>query len=89
MKATSTGEPLKPTGSGWLATRAPGPHKVGPARERRVCAFTEPGHMRTLWPAPLKNDYSGRTAAPGYHCAGKIIVEGRGKLLPHRWRRAD
>jgi hypothetical protein len=26
----------------------------------------------------LKTHYRGRNAAPGYHCAGKIIVEGRG-----------
>src|SRR5208337_308473 len=26
----------------------------------------------------IEAPYSGRTAAPGYHCAGKIIVEGRG-----------
>jgi hypothetical protein len=26
----------------------------------------------------LKTHYSGRNTTPGYHCAGKIIVEGRG-----------
>ena len=26
----------------------------------------------------MKTHYSGRNTTPGYHCAGKIIVEGRG-----------
>ena len=27
--------------------------------------------------------YRGRNSTPGYHCAGKDLVDGRGRILPH------
>jgi hypothetical protein len=55
----------------------PGPHKAGGA-VREGSALLQSlgtcGHCGRR----LKTHYSGRNAAPGYHCAGKIIVEGRG-----------
>jgi DNA invertase Pin-like site-specific DNA recombinase len=55
----------------------PGPHKPGSAvREGSALlqGLANCGHCGRR----LKTHYRGRNAAPGYHCAGKIIVEGRG-----------
>ena len=59
------------------ANTRPGPHKVGGAvREGSALlqGLASCGHCGRR----LKTHYSGRNTTPGYHCAGKIIVEGRG-----------
>jgi len=56
----------------------PRPHKAGGAvREGSALlqGLVSCGHCGR----PLKTHYRGRNSAPGYHCAGKIIVEGRGR----------
>jgi hypothetical protein len=55
----------------------PGPHKVGGAvREGRALlqGIASCGHCGRR----LHTHYRGRNAAPGYHCPGKVLVEGRG-----------
>jgi DNA invertase Pin-like site-specific DNA recombinase/predicted DNA-binding transcriptional regulator AlpA len=55
----------------------PGPHKVGGAvREGSALlqGLASCGHCGRR----LHTHYRGRNSAPGYHCAGKILVEGRG-----------
>ena len=55
----------------------PGPHKVGGAvREGSALlqGLASCGHCGRR----LHTHYRGRSSAPGYHCAGKILVEGRG-----------
>ena len=59
------------------ANTRPGPHKAGCAvREGSALlqGLASCGHCGRR----LKTHYRGHNAAPGYHCAGKIIVEGRG-----------
>ena len=59
------------------ANTRPGPHNSGQAvREGSALlqGLASCGHCGRR----LKTHYRGRNAAPGYHCAGKIIVEGRG-----------
>src|ERR1700747_986873 len=55
----------------------PGPHKVGGAvREGSALlqGLASCGHCGRR----LHTHYRGRNATPGYHCAGKLLVEGRG-----------
>src|SRR3989449_6237105 len=55
----------------------PGPHKVGGAvREGSglLQSLASCGHCGRR----LHTHYRGRSSAPGYHCPGKILVEGRG-----------
>jgi hypothetical protein len=55
----------------------PGPHKVGGAvREGGALlqGLASCGHCGRR----LHTHYRGRNSAPGYHCAGKVLVEGRG-----------
>jgi DNA invertase Pin-like site-specific DNA recombinase len=55
----------------------PGPHKVGGAvREGSALlqGLASCGHCGRR----LHTHYRGRNSAPGYHCPGKILVEGRG-----------
>jgi len=55
----------------------PGPHKVGGAvREGSALlqSLASCGHCGRR----LHTHYRGRSSAPGYHCPGKILVEGRG-----------
>lgn len=55
----------------------PGPHKVGGAvREGSALlqGIASCGHCGRR----LHTHYRGRNAAPGYHCPGKVLVEGRG-----------
>ena len=55
----------------------PGPHKVGGAvREGSALlqGLASCGHCGRR----LHTHYRGRSSAPGYHCPGKILVEGRG-----------
>src|ERR1700675_2646406 len=55
----------------------PGPHKVGGAvREGSALlqSLATCGHCGRR----LHTHYRGRSCAPGYHCPGKILVEGRG-----------
>src|SRR5216117_4014873 len=55
----------------------PGPHKVGGAvREGNALlqSLASCGHCGRR----LHTHYRGRSSAPGYHCPGKILVEGRG-----------
>jgi DNA invertase Pin-like site-specific DNA recombinase len=55
----------------------PGPHKAGGAvREGSALlqGLARCGHCGRR----LHTHYRGRTAAPGYHCSGKVLVEGRG-----------
>ena len=55
----------------------PGPHKAGGAvREGSALlqGLASCGHCGRR----LHTHYRGRTAAPGYHCPGKVLVEGRG-----------
>jgi hypothetical protein len=59
------------------ANTRPGPHKPGGAvREGSALlqGLASCGHCGRR----LKTHYHGRNATPGYHCAGKTIVEGRG-----------
>ena len=59
------------------ANTRPGPHKAGGAvREGSALlqGLVSCGHCGRR----LKTHYRGRNATPGYHCAGKTIVEGRG-----------
>src|SRR5271168_4615749 len=59
------------------ANTRPGPHKTGGAvREGSALlqGLVSCGHCGRR----LKTHYRGRNTTPGYHCAGKIIVEGRG-----------
>jgi DNA invertase Pin-like site-specific DNA recombinase len=64
------------------ANTRPGPHKAGPhnaggaVREgfALLQGLATCGHCGRR----LKTHYHGRNATQGYHCAGKIIVEGRG-----------
>jgi len=54
-----------------------GPHNAGGAVREGVAllqGLASCGHCGRR----LKTHYRGRNASPGYHCAGKIIVEGRG-----------
>ena len=55
----------------------PGPHKAGGAvREGSALlqGLASCGHCGRR----LHTHYRGRSSAPGYHCPGKILVEGRG-----------
>jgi DNA invertase Pin-like site-specific DNA recombinase/predicted DNA-binding transcriptional regulator AlpA len=55
----------------------PGPHKAGGAvREGAALlqGLARCGHCGRR----LHTHYRGRSAAPGYHCPGKVLVEGRG-----------
>ena len=55
----------------------PGPHKVGGAvREGSALlqGLASCGH----WGRRLHTHYRGRNSTPGYHCPGKVLVEGRG-----------
>jgi DNA invertase Pin-like site-specific DNA recombinase len=55
----------------------PGPHNAdGPVREGSALLQTlaRCGHCGRR----LRTHYSGRLSSPGYHCPGKVIVEGRG-----------
>src|SRR5256712_5242371 len=71
-------------GQTWEANRdrtaenaRPGPHKVGGAvREGSALlqSLASCGHCGRR----LHTHYRGRSSAPGYHCPGKILVEGRG-----------
>src|SRR5580704_8656139 len=59
------------------ANTRPGPHKAGSAvREGSALlqSLATCGHCGRR----LKTHYRGRNTTPGYHCAGKTIVEGRG-----------
>ena len=59
------------------ANTRPWPHNAGGAvREGSALlhGLARCGHCGRR----VKPPYCGRNAAPGYHCAGKIIVEGRG-----------
>jgi len=59
------------------ANTRPGPHNAGGAVREGVAllqGLASCGHCGRR----LKTHYRGRNASPGYHCAGKIIVEGRG-----------
>jgi DNA invertase Pin-like site-specific DNA recombinase len=59
------------------ANTRPGPHKTGGAvREGSALlqGLVSCGHCGRR----LKTHYRGRNTTPGYHCAGKTIVEGRG-----------
>ena len=56
----------------------PGPHSVGGAvREGSALlqGLASCGHCGRR----LRTHYSGRNSAPGYHCAGERLVEGRGR----------
>ena len=66
----------------------PGPHKAGGAvREGSALlqGLASCGHCGRR----LRTHYRGRNSSPGYHCAGKILVEGRGSLLPQHRRHPD
>ena len=55
----------------------PGPHNVdGPVREGSALlqGLARCGHCGRR----LRTHYRGRLSSPGYHCPGKVIVEGRG-----------
>jgi excisionase family DNA binding protein len=55
----------------------PGPHNAdGPVREGSALlqGLARCGHCGRR----LRTHYSGRLSSPGYHCPGKVIVEGRG-----------
>jgi DNA invertase Pin-like site-specific DNA recombinase len=59
------------------ANTRPGPHNAGGAVREGVAllqGLASCGHCGRR----LKTHYRGRNATPGYHCAGKIIVEDRG-----------
>lgn len=60
----------------WRATRNPNHTRGGAVREGGALlqGLASCGHCGRR----LHTHYRGRNAAPGYHCAGKILVEGRG-----------
>jgi DNA invertase Pin-like site-specific DNA recombinase len=55
----------------------PGPHKAGGA-VREGSALLQGLASCGQCGRRLHTHYRGRTAAPGYHCPGKVLVEGRG-----------
>jgi DNA invertase Pin-like site-specific DNA recombinase/predicted DNA-binding transcriptional regulator AlpA len=54
----------------------PGPHKAGAVREGSALlqGLAHCGHCGRR----LRTHYRGRNSAPGYHCAGEHLVQGRG-----------
>jgi len=54
----------------------PRPRPGGAVREGTRCCRASP--LRPVWTG-LRVYYSGRHATPGYHCAGGVIVNGRGE----------
>ena len=78
MKAISTGRPMKPIKPALPATPTRQPHQGGGAvREGSALlqGLATCGHCGRR----LRTHYRGRNHTPGYHCAGKNIVDGRGE----------
>ena len=76
-RASSTGRPMRPTRQRIAKNTRPGPHKAGGAvREGSALlqGLASCGHCGRR----LRTHYSGRNSAPGYHCSGEHLVEGRG-----------
>src|SRR5215468_4777691 len=80
MKATSIGRPMKPTRHASPPIR-PRPHNDpsnsgGAAREGSALlqGLASCGHRGRR----LRTHYSGRNSAPGYHCGGEHVINGRG-----------
>jgi predicted DNA-binding transcriptional regulator AlpA len=59
------------------ANTRPGPHRRGGV-VREGCALLQGIGVCGHCGRKLKTHYRGRNSTPGYHCAGKDIVEGRG-----------
>ena len=59
------------------ANTRPGPHRQGGV-VREGCALLQGIGVCGHCGRKLKTHYRGRNSTPGYHCAGKDIVEGRG-----------
>ena len=60
------------------ANTKPQPHRAGSGAVREGGALLQGIAMCGHCGRKLRTHYTGRTASPGYHCAGKQIVEGRG-----------
>src|SRR5262249_11307650 len=82
IAATSTGRPMRPTSSALRRTRAPRPAQGRRRREGRQRTAPGSRQLRTLWP-PSAHTLRGRNSAPGYHCSGEHLVEGRGSYCLH------
>jgi len=83
MKATSTGEPLKPIRSGW-PVHAPRAAQSGRRRERRVRLLQSLGTCGHCG-RRLKTHIAGATPPPDI-TAPERLSSSAGKLLPHCWR---
>src|SRR5262249_36564232 len=75
--ALSTGRLMKPIGRALFANTHPQPHHSGGA-VREGSALQQGLASCGACGRRLRTHYTGRTASPGYHCAGKNIVDGRG-----------
>src|SRR5215472_18420687 len=81
IRASLTGRPMRQTRSAFRNTK-PGPHQTrGAVREGGALlqglalqGLARCGHCGRR----LHTHYRGRNASPGYHCAGKVLVENRG-----------
>ncbi len=61
-----------------LVNTRPSPHKEGGAAREGAAllqGLARCDHCRRR----LHTHYRGRNAAPGYHCPGKVLAEGRGE----------
>ena len=77
IPASSIGRPSRPIRRGSIPTLSPRPHQAGGAvREGSALlqGIATCGHCGRR----LHVHYRGRNSAPGYHCAGKDLVNGRG-----------
>jgi DNA invertase Pin-like site-specific DNA recombinase len=60
------------------ANTHPRPHQSGAGAVREGTALLQGLAVCGHCGRKLRTHYTGRTASPGYHCAGKTIVDGRG-----------
>jgi DNA invertase Pin-like site-specific DNA recombinase/predicted DNA-binding transcriptional regulator AlpA len=61
------------------ANTHPRPHQCGGGAVREGSALLQGLAACGVCGRKLRTHYTGRTASPGYHCAGTSIVEGRGR----------
>jgi predicted DNA-binding transcriptional regulator AlpA len=78
IPATSIGLPSKPIKHALMPTSILSPTKPGEAPVREGAALLQGLATCGKCGRRLHTHYTGRSASPGYHCAGKDIVSGRG-----------
>jgi Recombinase zinc beta ribbon domain len=78
MKASSTGAPIEANRIRISANTHPQPHQSGTGAVREGTALPQGLAVCGHCGRKLLTHYTGRTASPGYHCAGKRIVNERG-----------